>query len=269
MEKTQLIDRYSDNAEQRVTLSHIYDLMIRSADRNILLSSDFISERDRGAVESLLSACGCTSYLFFGGHPEAERCSVVFLPDYLTAEDVTGEPSLSELAFVEAAVSRFDAPDADLSHRDVLGSLMGLGIERDAIGDILCEKAKTVIIVRAKLADFLLENLTKISRYKVDVKVYDRYEITPKIDYVEDSDTVASMRLDAVAASVFRLSRSGAVEAIDGGLVSVNGVTVTKSDRTVGEGDKISLRGKGKVVIDGIDGRSKKGRLRFRFRKYK
>lgn len=268
MDKTSLIDRYSDNAEQRVLLSHVYDLMLRSVNRNLLTASDFIAERDRMAVASMLTACGCTSYLFCGGYPEAERCSVVFLPEYLGAEEIGADPSLAGLAVLEAAVSRFDAADANLTHRDVLGSLMGLGIERDAIGDILCEKAKALIVVRAKLTDYLLEHLTKISRYPVDVRVCESYELTPKVDYVEDSDTVASMRLDAVVASVFRLSRSGADEAVSGGLVAVNGVTVTKSDRTVSEGEKISLRGKGKVVIDSIDGRSKKGRLRFRFRKY-
>lgn len=269
MDKTSLVDRYSGDPEQRVLLSHLYDLMLRSHDRNLLTVSDFLTERDRRAAEAMLTACGCRNALFYGGYPEAERTAALFLPEYLSEEQITAEPSLAELAFLELKVNRFEASAADLSHRDVLGALMGLGIERDVIGDIVSYGDRAVIVVREKAVPFLTEHLTKVGRYKVDVTVFERYAITPTVDYIEGSDTVASMRLDAVAAAVFSLSRSDASAAIGGGLVLLNGAPVTKADRAVGEGDKISMRGKGKVVIDRIDGRSKKGRLRFRFRKYK
>jgi len=149
-----------------------------------------------------------------------------------------------------------------------LGSLMGLGIERDVIGDILAEGGQAVMVVKASIAPFLQENLTKIGRYRVDVTLHDTYGMKPKSDFIEDYDTVASMRLDAVAATIFKLSRGSATDAIGGGLVAVNGVAVTKPDLCVKAGDKISLRGKGKAVVDAVEGLSKKGRIRFRFRKY-
>ena len=77
------------------------------------------------------------------------------------------------------------------------------------------------------------------------------------------------MRLDAVISSVFSVSRSAASDAINCGFVSVNGISATKPDRTVSEGDKLSLRGKGKAVIDSVGGFSKKGRIRFSYRKYR
>jgi RNA-binding protein YlmH len=92
--------------------------------------------------------------------------------------------------------------------------------------------------------------------------------VQPKRDFIEGYDTVASMRLDAVTASIFKLSRGSAADAIGGGLAAVNGVAVTKPDLAVKAGDKISLRGKGKAVVDAVEGLSKKGRIRFRFRKY-
>ena len=145
---------------------------------------------------------------------------------------------------------------------------MGLGIERDVVGDILAEGGQAVMVVKSSIAPFLQENLTKIGRYRVEVTLYDTYEMVPKRDFVEGYDTVASMRLDAVAASIFKLSRGSAADAVSGGLVVVNGGVVTKTDHTVKPGDKISLRGKGKAVVDAVDGLSKKGRIRFRFRKY-
>jgi RNA-binding protein YlmH len=77
------------------------------------------------------------------------------------------------------------------------------------------------------------------------------------------------MRLDAVISSIFSVSRSAACDAINGGLVGVNGIAVIKPDRTVNEGDKLSLRGKGKAIIDSVGGFSKKGRIRFSYRRYR
>ena len=146
---------------------------------------------------------------------------------------------------------------------------MGLGIERHLIGDIIADGGTAVFAAKSKIVPFLSENLTKISRYPVEIAVYEQYEMTPKQDFTADSDTVASMRLDAVVSSVFSLSRGAASSAISGGLVSVNSLPVTKSDRAVNEGDKITLRGKGKAIIDSVGGFSKKGRIRFSYRKYK
>lgn len=269
MDKTQLIDRFSSKPEQRILLSHIYDLMLRRNDRNIITVSEFISEVDCYAVNAFLNACSCQDFMLFGGYDGAERKCAVFLPEYFTPEDVVSTPSLAEMTFVSASVSKFDASSADISHRDVLGSLMGLGIERDSIGDIIADGDRAVFLIKSKLAEFIKNDLTKISRYNVNIELFDNYDITPKIDYTEDSDTVASMRLDAVASSVFSISRTSASDAVSAGLVTVNGTQVSKPDMTVNEGDKLTLRGKGKAVIVKLDGFSKKGRIRFIFRKYK
>lgn len=269
MDKSLFVDRYATTPEQRMLFSHLLDLMLRSENRNTLTVSDFMADADRLKVIELLNAIKCKNYFLYGGYEGAERYCAVFLPDYLSQEDVTFAPSMAEITFVKATVSRFDLPDADLSHRDVLGSLMGLGIERDAIGDIVVEGSTAIFVVKSKLSAYIKDNLTKISRYKVEIELHDNYELTPQIDYVIDSDTVSSMRLDAVVASVFHLSRGNSCDSIHAGLVSLNGAPLTKIDHTIKSGDKIALRGKGKIVIDSIDGMSKKGRLRFQFRKYR
>ncbi len=269
MDKNKLIDRFASSDEQRVILSHIYDLMTRCADRNIVTSSNFLSEAEVASVEGFCRGAGCESYTFFGGYDGAERKCAVFLPEYYTEDDITEAPSLAEITYIKASVDKFNASSADFSHRDVLGSLMGLGIERDFIGDIIAEGGIAVFTVKSKLAPFISENLTKISRYPVNIEQYESYEMAPKQDYVSDSDTVASMRLDAVISGIFSISRGTASDAISGGLVSVNGISTVKPDRTVNEGDKITLRGKGKAVIDSVGGFSKKGRIRFSYRKYR
>lgn len=269
MDKNKLLDRFASSDDQRILLSHIYDLMTRSNDRNILTASRFFGEADAAAVEGFCRASGTADFFLYGGYSEAERKCVIFLPEYYTVDDVIAMPSLCEITYIKASVSKFDAQNADISHRDVLGSLMGLGIERSAVGDIIAEGSSAVFIIKSSLCEFIKENLSKISRYNVDVNVFDEYIIKARQDYVEDSDTVASMRLDAVVSSVFGISRTSAYEYITASLVSINGVTVAKPDCSVNVGDKLTLRGKGKAQILKLDGFSKKGRIRFHYRIYK
>lgn len=269
MDKNQLIDRFASNSEQRILLSHIYDLALRRNDRNILTVSNFMSEVDCVLTDNFLRSASTQNYLIFGGYNESVRKVAVFLPDYYAEEDVITTPSLAEISFITATVNKFQAQSADISHRDVLGSLMGLGIERDFIGDIVAEGSFAVFIVKSRLAEFIKENLVKIGRYQVELCVYDRYNVVPSQDYETGFDTVASMRLDAVVSAIFKLSRTSASEAISGGIVSINGTVITKQDAIVKEGDKITLRRKGKAKIERLDGVSKKGRIRFVFNLYK
>lgn len=269
MNKTEIINKISSDPEQKILLSHIFDLCERRNGRNVVTSSDFMSEPDSRLAEILINSIKAENFMLFGGYDEAERKCAVFLPDYFSENDITDEPSLCDIGYIRAEVDKFNAGDADFSHRDVLGSLMGLGIERDLIGDIIAEGGKAVFAVKSKIAPFICQNLTKISRYPVTVTAFDKYEMTPKQNFISDSDTVASMRLDAVISSVFSVSRTAASDAVSGGLVFLNGLPVTKPDRAVNEGDKLTLRGKGKAVIDSVGGFSKKGRIRFSYKKYK
>ncbi len=269
MNKTELINKISSDAEQRILLSHVYDLCERRDGRNIITASDFMSEPDAHAAQILINTIKAENYLFFGGYDEAERKCAIFLPDYFAESDVNDEPSLCDIAYVKVSVDKFNEKGANFSHRDVLGSLMGLGIERHLIGDIIADGGSAVFAVKSKIVPFITENLTKISRYPVKIAVFDKYEMTPKQDFTVGSDTVASMRLDAVVSSIFSVSRTSVSGAISGGLVSVNGLPVTKPDRSVNEGDKLTLRGKGRAVIDSVGGFSKKGRIRFSYRKYR
>ena len=226
MDKTQLINRYSANDEQRILLSHIYDLRIKRDSRNVITVSNFLSDSECTLADLMLSKIGTANYTLYGGYPEAERRCVVFLPDYFSIDDIITQPALSELLFVKVSVDKFHS-DAELSHRDVLGSLMGLGIERSSVGDIVADGNEAVFVIKSRLCDYIKDNMLKISRYNVNVNVFEHYNIVPRHDYVEDSDTVASMRLDAVVSSVFSISRSAASERITGGFVTVNGMDIS------------------------------------------
>lgn len=266
MDKASLVNRFASSPEQKVTFAHILDLFIRSKAKNVVISGNFLSESESLAVEDMLHTAGADSFILFGGYSEAERRCPVFIPDYLSSFDVENEPSLADISFAEISVSKFDSDKAELTHRDCLGALMALGIEREMVGDIVSFGNSAIAVLKSKITGFVIENLNGIGRYRVSVSTKDKAEITKK-ELEIFSDTVASMRLDGIVASVFKLSRGGASEAIEHGLVTVNGVVATKNDSIVNEGMRISLRGKGRVIIGELQGISKKGRIRFTYKK--
>ena len=266
MIKSPLPARFAANEEQKILFAHLLDLQSRAENRNILQCGNFLSEADWRTAETMLRAAGAGNFLFTGGYDDAERRCPVFLPDYLTAEEIEAQPALAEICFAQITTGKYDA-DALFSHRDCLGALMALGIERETVGDILPDRGGAVILLKTDIADYVAQNLLEIGRHTVSVTILETPPELRKEELTEATDTVASMRLDAVAAAVFNLSRGNASEAISRGIVSVNGIVSTKADLTVGEGDKIALRGKGRVILGAVDGTSKKGRIRFHYKK--
>lgn len=198
--------------------------------------------------------------LFYGGYEDAERVILINLPDYARLAD---ENPLTVIRACKAEGSR------QLTHRDYLGSLVGLGIKRELLGDILVREDGADIIVLSDIAEFILSNYCKAGRTGLSLSQHHISElIVPEAERTRITDTVASLRLDSVAASAFGLARAKAAEAIGRGLVFVNHVEVTKPDFQVKEGDKITLRGRGKACLTEIGGRSRKDRVYITIERY-
>ncbi len=198
--------------------------------------------------------------LFYGGYEQAERVILLNLPGYA---DLKNE---NPLVIVRAKVSE---KSKSLTHRDYLGSLIGLGMKREMIGDILVRDDGADIIVLAEIADFILQNYCKAGRVSLSLEKLDISKlIVPEAKVREITDTVASLRLDSIVASGFSLSRGKAAEAITRGIVFVNNMETVKPDFQLKEGDKISLRGKGKVCLREVGGKSRKDRQYIAIEKY-
>lgn len=198
--------------------------------------------------------------LFYGGYEDAERVVLINLPDYARLADN------NPLTVIRA--SKAEGGRA-LTHRDYLGSLVGLGIKRKLLGDILVRENGADIIVLSDIAEFILSNYCKAGRTALSLSQHHIRElIVPEIKRTRITDTVASLRLDSVTASAFGLARGKAAEAIGRGIVLVNHLEVTKPDFQVKEGDKITLRGKGKACLIEIGGRSRKDRVYITIERY-
>ena len=187
-----------------------------------------------------------------GGFKGAERTRAVFTnPDW-------GEYKRADL-FTAIKVSH--RPQDTLGHRDILGSLMALGIERETVGDIIINEAVAVFVCLPELGRFIIENFTKAGRVGLDVSAINLDELpVHEEELTIKTDTVASLRLDAVLSAAFGMSRTKAVELIAAGRVGFNHQVCLRTDKEVGVDSLLSVRGLGRAKLLEIGGVSRKGR---------
>lgn len=257
MNKTQLLNACARDGEERLLLARVLDRLEAARVRSSPAYTQFLSPGERAAVEGLLAACGHPAHRFFGGFEGAERTVCGFCPDWLEPEELF-EGEDGPLAAVRLTVRG----GAGLTHRDVLGAVLALGLTREKLGDILVREGECDLLLLRQTAPLLLSQLEKVGRFPVKCRQLPLAEVEvrpPEGKRVRD--TVAALRLDAVTASGFALSRGRAAELIAGGRVCLNYKEVQKPDRTVAQGDVISCRGLGKFVVREVSGLSKKGRV--------
>ncbi len=260
------------NKEDQILLAGIEDKIERCDRQFIVTHSVFLDLRQRTLVERLCRNRGGIQYGFHGGYPDAERTAVIFFPDYADAatperQDVWLADHQEEHPLALLRISHNGS--RELNHRDYLGSLTGLGIKREMTGDILVRSDGCDLIVLKEIAEFLQYHYDQAGRVSLKVELPPLSQlIVPEGRREEKKDTVASLRLDNVIASAFSLSRTKAADAITGGLVFVNSLQQTKTDRMVEEGDKLVLRGKGKAVLKEVGGATRKDRIFVAIEKY-
>lgn len=239
-------------------IGHMEDLAVTADQTGYITFSDFLDDHQR----SLLSAMEgrlpvCLSY--FGGYPEAERQVAVFYPDYMkeTLEELAGEELT--LLWIKPLDMRFLKKIP--GHRDYLGALMGTGIRRDKLGDLLTTEQGAYLWVKREMSAYIQQELTGVGAASVMVQEVAASKL-PKPETGELSViSVSSLRLDAVISRGFNMGRSEAVKWIAAGKAARNGTQVLDGDKQVAIGDKITLRGKGLLKILEEKGLSKSGRI--------
>lgn len=263
-EKEEWIRSLAGTTEDRIFLSRILDKLRICEVQNYMTHTKFMDLRQRSLAIKLLQQNKACQYLFDGGRPLAERCVLIFYPDYLTQENVLAENN-HPICLIRAEKN----PADQLSHRDYLGSLMGLGIERECVGDIVLTETGADLLVLREISDFLLLYYSKAGKKRLKlskVPLCSVREPVQKAQFLQES--VASLRLDCAIAAAFGLSRSEALEQITKGLVFLNFVLCTKGEKEIAEGDNVTVRGKGKVEICDIGGKSRKGRIFIKIKKF-
>lgn len=238
--------------EDELLIATIEDKIRQCQDQNIVTNTGFLDGRQCALV---LQTFKGVRYTLWGGFDDAERRVMVILPDYVEALNDDYDP---------LALIRVKAPKAarPLDHRDYLGSLVGLKISRDVIGDIIVSPNGADIVVLKSIAEFLLANYSQAGHTPLECEILPIDQIDIGVPTIkEKKDTVASLRLDNVVAAIFNFSRTKAQEAVKSGLVYLNNQQCLKPDKDVAEGDKVVLRGRGKAILKEVGGHTKKNRI--------
>jgi len=271
--------------EERLLLAHTDDLSAHADGGTV--SGDFLNLGEQFLVRAFLNQCGKTEnldYAFFGGYPAAERRMLFLFPPYLTdtlpymtdesGNTLTPGDAAAMVCGEEHALCALRITGSGyrvLTHRDYLGSLLALGIERSVIGDIaVTDSNSAILFVKSAMADFLTTALERIGSDKVAVRPLsdDDARQTPDTRRWESiSDTVASLRLDGIVAAAANLSRDKAKQLVTGGFVDVDFRPCEHPDTELVPGCYLSIRGHGRYLFSDVDGTSKKGRIRIKIKK--
>ena len=219
----------------------------------------FLDERQAVFAQKLMSNLCLKNYMLWGGHDNSERVVFGAFPDFLTPD---------EDAFPVTAVTAVFRRCDSLSHRDFLGALLANGIQRETLGDILVEEGRCVLFARSEITDFILAQTEKLGRVGVTLTAGASQPLPDGEKFEDFSAVVASARLDCVIAAAVGTSREKACELIHAGLVMLNHEVNTSLSASVAQGSKLSIRGKGRFVLDRLGPVTKKGRLSIAGRKY-
>lgn len=248
------IEKIAHTPEDRLLLAKLWDKITAGIRKNIPANTCFLSPRELEMARYLF---GDVPGLYaFGGYADAERKMLIYLPEYLE-EDVLYDPD-SPCVCLRAGFYQADSP----SHRDFLGALMGAGIGRETVGDICVGKSQCDFFVTAEMAPHLLQSFTSAGRTKLHLSQIPLTQAQiPEPEVREIKDTLASLRLDSVISSGFRIGRSLASQYISAGKASIDGLPCEKPDKPVAEGSRVSVRGLGKIRLVQINGKTKKDRI--------
>lgn len=154
----------------------------------------------------------------------------------------------------------------DLTHQNILGTLMSLSIQLDAVGDIIAEEG--IFFIIQDLEDFILSELTHINNVPLELEVLEDVDFIRTVNLSDESSSISSLRLDAVVSKIARISRLDAANMISNDLIKVNQVLINKVTKTIQEEDIISIRKYGRFQIFDTKKRSKKGKIIMKYGKY-
>ena len=242
-------------------LKRIRELANLSYQRDIVTFSDFLNLNEQNMVSSLKQQFPQVVMETFGGYDNAERQMVAFHPDDLA---FTWEYPIDCLK-IEPKAIKFSE---NLSHRDYMGALLNLGVDRSVIGDIIVQEKAAWFFCQSKMTEFFLENLCRVRHTNILITKVNDPEEFPHPNLESINGTCASVRLDSLIALAFKASRSSMVSYIESGQVFVNGKLITSNGYEPKEGDIVSVRGKGRFIFDGVSHQTKKGRYGVRILLY-
>lgn len=251
------------NDQERLLVRRVEDLCSIAQKRGIARYSNFLSDREQILAQAALNRSGCEEYSFEGGYPNAERKLLCIEP-----AGAYGEPPICCIKVQCVLPSSSAQPPA---HKDYMGAILGLGLQRDCMGDVVLnpdEPGTAFVFLLNTVSQLLCDELTSIGRYTARAEYFFDEIPCGTTERELKTATVSSLRVDAVLAAMLHCSRSQASDFLRAGLVEINHVAVNQAHAAVYEGDLFTVRGKGRFRLEELGGKSRKDRLFITFFQY-
>lgn len=265
--------RRADQDKETLVLEKRFLELSRTAyQRDIITYSDFLDLNEQNILHTLPKEKVYTPVISFGGYDLAERQMAAFIPEALSLRYGKEAVSPAEIPYPFDALSirpRNEKFAEELTHRDYLGAILNLGIERSKTGDILPDGAGAFLFVHRDMTELICAELSRVRHTSVTVQRIALTEVHVSPEFEEIRGTVASVRLDSLLALAFSRSRTKQTGLIEGGKVFVNGRLITGNGYQLEEGDIISVRGLGKFRFESAGSRTRKNRLNVIISRYK
>ncbi len=266
MNKQEILSDYK-NQDDRLLLARILDKIEFCKSKNKIESTDFLNLAEQDLANHFLKKIKFEKYYFFGGAEEAERKVLILYPEKLT-EDMARKNHSKIMSVIKINVP--DELTNEYDHKNYLGAIMKLGIEREKVGDISVKRKGAEIIIKNEVQNFLMQNLGSLTRFASAEIVTENIDNLTNIETnkIEITEIIASLRLDNIVAALARTSRNKAVEMLEQERVFLNFKCETKASKQINAGDIITIRGKGRFEFKEISGNTKKGRYIIKVEKY-
>lgn len=263
MQKREIIlQKFARGEDERLLLARAYDRAAAAEKGGRAAATHFLDPAERLLLERALSGERGVALAFYGGYDGAERTLAVFSPESAYASENAGQSAL-------AAVRITPRGENGLSHRDYLGALLGLGIKRETVGDLLVRPDGCDAVALCEVCRYIADSLEAVGRAKADAAVIPLSGLLlPEEKFTLLRATVATLRLDAVIGEGFSLSRAEAADLVRSGAARLDHMPCEKPDAGVSEGALISLRGHGRVRLFAVGGKTRKDRTAIIIKKY-
>ncbi len=251
--------------EDKLLIAKLEDKVQFCNSKNKITYTDFMQLEEKSIAKKFLNQNRIENYFFFGGAENSDREILVFFPDKLNQE--LARKSLSEVL----KVIRINLPlEQDYEHREYLSGIMKLGVKREKFGDIIVRRNGADIVVLSEISSYFLNNLKELTRFrKADISLVSILDLHKKEDYFENLKIIiSSIRLDNFVAELSKVSRGKAQEILKEGRVFINGINEIKESKKLQIGDKITIRGKGKFIFEGIERETKSNKIVVNINKY-
>ncbi|HBM79824.1 MAG: YlmH/Sll1252 family protein [Clostridiales bacterium] len=260
MDKRTGIIKYFNSPEDKEFASKIIDTIEQARKNRDVKYTQFLDPAQIKMAEKIIEQFDGIKYTISSGIENCERNIIAVYPDYASFEEIKLP--------LDAICISYNTKFEKIGHRDVLGAIMSLGIKREKVGDIFFNDNRCFIVVYKDISYYVLTNMTKIKHTPVKAEYIDFKDIKSReYEYKDVMSNVASLRLDSVLSSGFGESRRSISNEILNGNVKVNWEVTEEPHFIVQEGDTISLRGRGRIILYKVLGTTKKGRINILIKK--